>query len=676
MKPQARRVDYKVEGITCVNCVAELKKILNDLNIDNYDLDLETMTLTITIDPVKERQLCEKVREKGFSLLTSSESTTFRLTYLMISLPCILALNIIHLFHLEVSQYIQFVLSIPPLWFFGKSILFKAIKRPSFSLEFFVSISILAGLLLSVYSMVTSNHYLFFAETYSTTVFIIFLGSYFERKAFEKLNNAFPKYNRIFAESYKIIVSGIGKAKLLSVPPSDISLGSYLTLSSGDRSPVDLVVKEGACWSDESIITGQSYPIFKTRNDVVLAGSVVIEGQIVGEAVSDFFSSTLRKLINEFKNKPFEIVDNNNPLIKLLRVFVPIVLTIAFFTAIYNLYVGNIEEAFKRTLAVLVVACPCAVGLALPLVLSLAGMKALSFNTLVRSGEIFLLLPKLRSLFLDKTGTLTEDEFTIKCFQVYTQEALDRLISAQTFSNHPISKSILKVYNKPTRFFTISSKKVFPDSIIFIFQDQKSLEIRKIGPLEFEIILDGDIVGAFSLNQVLKDRIQNFLQFAKKRFNTVQILSGDKSDPRLQEMCKNLNIEIRFGMSPEDKMHVVNSARRPVLFAGDGLNDAMAISSADVGVSFSSSANIIKDKADIILLDPNLSNLQNLILLTDFSARLIRQNLFWAFIYNFVALPFAACGFISPSFGALGMFVSDLIVVLNSSRVQWFKPMA
>ncbi len=658
--------EFRVKGISCVGCISELLSILSESGIKDFEFDHETLKLVISCDEKTLESLRANLKKKGFELLGFNQE--FQIKELLITFPFVLVLQFSHFFGLHIDYWLQFLLSVPVLILLGPGTFLTAIKKPQISLEFFVSISVIAGFLLSFYSVLTNQAQFFFAETYTTILFIISLGSFIEKRAFSKLTSIFPQKSRLFASSYKNILPGVSKVNIVEIPPQNISVGAIIIFGPGERIPVDVRILRGFCWVSEEVLTGQPIPVLKRTNDQVLAGSLVLEGQIEAVAESDFFSSSLRNFLDTFKERGL-LVSKSNPLNHLLNYFVPIVIGIALGVFIYQVFLGNFSQGFIRSLAVLVVACPCAIGIAVPLVLSLAGLRALKLNCLVKSGDVFLLISKAKTFFLDKTGTLTSGTYKLESFQFIDDETKDRLISAESSSSHPFAKAILEKLSQPKNFYLVTDVKFLEDGVKFTFSDNRELFLERVSRLGFNVYLDGIKKGEFVLKESKKEGLGQALNFLKRRFKNIAILTGDILDQDFKQICEDLNITIRSNLKPDDKLKYVKSATRPVVFVGDGLNDSSAISAADIGISFSASVNVVQDKSDVVFLTPQLENLINLTKLSDYSVKLIHQNLFWAFFYNIIMIPLAAFGVINPALGALGMVVSDLVVVLNSFRI-------
>ncbi|MCX7952899.1 MAG: HAD-IC family P-type ATPase, partial [Deltaproteobacteria bacterium] len=482
----------------------------------------------------------------------------------------------------------------------------------------------------------------------------------------------FPKISKVFNSQYRVILSGIGKKSFVSVAPFELDEGSHIFIGKGERVPVDLEIIEGKCWVDESVLTGQSYPVQKQEGDFIHAGSLVIEGSLIGLAKSNFFSSTFRSIVSAVKDKSgFD--GFSGPLESVLRIFVPLVLTIALVSAGWNIYLGDYTEAFRRFLAVLVIACPCAIGIALPLALSLAGLKALQLGAIVKNSRAFLLIHRAKTFSIDKTGTLTSPNYSVLEFHIKDEETKDRLFCAQATSTHPLAVGVVEFLKSPKSFYTVETSHVSGNRIEFVFTDKKVLSIEKKEDLTFYVKIDGQARGSYKLRGAFKDQLETFFGFVKEKFKNVVVLSGDKSDPEFESFLKKFRIEAHFELSPLDKKRFIQQSPKPVIFAGDGINDAQALQSADVGISFTESSLIVQDRSDVVMTKPNLKAIEAFLRLSSTTYGIVSQNLMWAFLYNILAVPLAAFGYVYPAIGAISMFASDLIVVLNSLRIIRFE---
>lgn len=661
---------YHVGGVTCSGCVATIERILSNSQVETFEFEPESLILTVSGSEAAVEDAIQQIRKHGYDVKASGGSSSN--VWLLVTLPLMLVLNLAHFGVVHVSMLWQFVISLPIIAALFPRVLNRAFSQRTISLEFFVSLSVSAGIVSTVYAVMAHDHTLFFAETYSTILYIITLGGFVERKAFAKFQSLFPKASAIFNKSYKVKVAKIGGSAVVEIPVSQIKELNNVLLARGERVPVDITVLEGSCWVDESVVTGQFHPTFKKSGDTVLAGSLVLEGSIVGQANSNFFNSSFRKILGSLK-APHN-VNLVNPLSQVLTYFVPLVALIAVITASIMIYLGRVDEAMTRSLAVLVIACPCAIGIALPLALSVCGLRALSLGAVIKNSEAILALGKAQSFLLDKTGTLTEESYTVDKIELHNQEARDRLFSAQAVSNHPLAKPVVESLGSAKSFYTVIDSKVESNRVIFTFDDGEVMVVEKQDKLKFNVYLRGVLVGAYSLRERKREQLAEFLRFLRRSFSAVRVLSGDAADSEFRSFLEQLRIDHEFALRPDEKTKIVQLSPKPVVFVGDGLNDAGAIEAADCGISFSYSTSVIQDKADIVLTNHKLTVIVNIIRLARFTRRVIWQNLFWGSLYNIIAIPLAAFGYVYPTVGAFGMVLSDLVVVFNSLRISRFRP--
>jgi Cu+-exporting ATPase len=461
--------------------------------------------------------------------------------------------------------------------------------------------------------------------------------------------------------------------------------------NTGDKVAVDGIIVSGDASIDESLLTGESLPVDKKTGDAVIGGTIIVNGQVKIRASKVGSETVLAHIIDLVKK-----AQNEKPAIQKLgdrvsAVFVPLVLAISALTFILSHFVFAMpmQQAIMHSIAVLVISCPCAMGLATPTAVMAGIGRAAQNRILIRGGNTLEQFAKVKTIVFDKTGTLSTGNFKIKSLQVMndaTEAQVRNLIySLESYSSHPIAKSLVNELK-------IQTQKVELHSII----EEKGLGIKAkdkegnryfIGHApqldkaqersSFLVLLKNEItIATIFIEDEIKSSAEQAIRQIKSFGIKTVLLSGD-SKQKCDALALQLGIDEVFSeQSPEQKLRVIEQLKlvAPLAMVGDGVNDAPALSKADVGISLSNASGVAIESSQIILLNGN--NLNDIALafqLSKTTLKTIKQNLFWAFFYNTVAIPIAAIGFLNPMLAALSMAFSDVIVIGNSIRLKTKK---
>ena len=464
----------------------------------------------------------------------------------------------------------------------------------------------------------------------------------------------------------------------IEIPTKDVQTKDVFIVLAGEIIPVDGEVIKGKTTVDESLLTGESIPLPKKMGDKVVGGSINLQGSLEVEVKESYQKSTyniIEDLIRKAQGTKPEI---QKSLDKITQFFVPTVLFISFSTFIYKYFIQDILliEALKNSIAVLVIACPCALGLATPIVLFKTATKSKLSGFLFKNFDILQKFGDINTLVFDKTGTLSSGIFKISKIEMPDESISEEIFlqwvaSIENFSQHPIAKSI--VYQAEIREITlISAQDVKEEPGIGIegVVEGQHIKIRK-----------NDESNDSSLKVTINEKVYiihleeessvsvDFLGELKAEKEII-ILSGDKQS-NVKKFAESHNIdEYHSGKSPEEKLEFIKNKQesKQVIFIGDGINDSPSIKQADVGVTTSSSSQIAQVSGDILIHKGGLETLNKIFKLSKKSKLRIHQNLFLAFIYNTLMIPIAVIGIITPNLAALAMALSSISVVINSSR--------
>ncbi|MFL2564113.1 MAG: heavy metal translocating P-type ATPase [Flavobacteriales bacterium] len=437
------------------------------------------------------------------------------------------------------------------------------------------------------------------------------------------------------------------------------------------------------------MISGESTPVYKSIHQKVIGGTIILDGNIKCKVTTDITNTILSQIIELVRN-----AQEDKPKIqqlgdKISNYFVPAVLGIAIVTFLINYYSFNIDfqNSILRAIAVLVISCPCAMGLATPTAVMVGVGRAAKNGILIKGGSTIELFSKTKKIIFDKTGTLTNGEFKIhelkKWNEKYNAESI--IYELEKHSSHPIAKSLVKHLEfKKTdiKFDTVNELKgkgfhaTDTEGNSYQFGSAKFIQITDpLIEIDFQLFLkvNNKLVAAVSISDEIKSGARELTNyFNDKNIETI-LLSGDNKQ-KCDALASELNInKVIANQLPEDKIEKIKqfSKENTTTMFGDGINDAPALTKADVGVSYSKASEVAVKSASIVLLNHNLEMIQKAYQICTHTYLTIKQNLFWAFAYNIIAIPLASMGYLNPIFAALTMAFSDIVVIGNSIRLKY-----
>ena len=545
-------------------------------------------------------------------------------------------------------------------------------------------------------------------ESAAMILTLISLGKYLESRSKKKTTEAIEKLIHLMPSVATILKDGQEK----EVAIEDVQVGDIVVVKSGQSIPLDGVIIDGQTSIDESMITGESLPVDKTINDRVIGATMNVEGYIQVQVTHTSQEATLSQIIELVE----EASSSKAPIAKLADrisgIFVPIVIVISLVTFILWMTLGQQTFHFALTcaIAVLVISCPCALGLATPTAIMVGTGKGAQLGILIKSAENLELLSKAQSIILDKTGTITQGKpqvTQIEALHMSEDELLTLAASIENSSQHPLAKAIVAYakekkisLQKVEQFEMLSGKglKGWIHGKMILSGNQRLMKEHDIdlspvealaqqlsnhGKTPLYYAYDGQIIGLIVVSDVLKQTSAKAIEQLKAMGLSVYMLTGDN---RLtaNAIGKELGIQVIAEVLPQDKeKHIrdLQAQNQRVIMVGDGINDAPALMRADVGIAMTSGTDIAMDSADIVLMKNDLLDVVNAIELSHAVLKNIKENLFWAFFYNVIGIPIAAGLFypffgwlLDPMFGAAAMSLSSVFVVSNALRLRFFKP--
>lgn len=734
-----KKVILKIEGMTCSACSNGLEKYLNkQVGVKNavVNLIMNNASVEYEEEKIDIKKIEEYIKKAGFKSLGIDDlkveekkgkkeknnviliGIIFVLT-MYISMTNMLGLSQISILNMHQNPVLfsvtLFLLATIVLVLAGDILKngYKNLIHGTPNMDTLVALGLLSSYIYSVYNtyMVLRGgamyaHNLYF-EAVVMIVFFVKLGKQIETRNKDKSKEALKGLVTITPQNATLIIDE--KEKVVTI--DEIKKGDRIICKPGEKISVDGKIVSGLTHVDESFITGESKPVLKKENDNVIAGSINYEGSIIYEAEKIGKDST----ISEIVKMVYEATNTKVPIAKVADkisgIFVPAIIIIAIvsFLLSFILY-KNFAQSINIFVSVLVVACPCSLGLATPLSVIIASTEANKKGIIIKQSEVLENAAKISTAIFDKTGTLTKGALTVSKIYNYTEfdetEILEILASGEKNSSHPIALAIVNfAKEKNIKLKTLEEFKEFPGKGIVIkingnkyyIGNKKLLEennINLINEKDLDSVLkegnsivflanESKVLALTCVKDVLKESTRDVILKLKKENIHPVMLTGD-NEKTAKVIAEAAGIEsVVANVSPKRKSEVVKEYKQKgiTLMCGDGINDSVALNYADVGVSFFNGTDIAANSSNVILMTDNLERILDLILLSKKTLKNIKQNLFWAFIYNTLMIPIAMGLFskfgivLNPMIASFAMTISSLTVVLNSLRLRkiWKK---
>ena len=733
-----KKIILSIDGMTCSACSNRLEKyLLKQDGIINASVNLVMSNAFVEYDETKLniKNVEEFVKKAGFKSLglytdikTKNNTKNNKVLFIiflilsiilmyvsmghMIGLPTFEFLNM----HTHpISYAITLLIITIPFIFYGFDIIksgFKNLIHKAPNMDTLVAIGVLSSLLYSLYNMyiiIKGNtsyvEHLYF-ESAAIVIFFIKLGRYIDGASKDKTKEAIQKLVQITPKDATIKVNGDEK----KVTIDEINKGDIVISKPGERISVDGEIVIGKTHLDESFITGESKPVAKNIGDKVIAGSINYDGYIEYKAEKIGKEST----ISEIVKLVIEATNTKAPIAKIADTvsgyFVPTVIIIAFITFLVYLFLGlGFTSAINTFVTILVVACPCSLGLATPLAIVISEGVCATHGILVKKSETLENASKINTIVFDKTGTLTYGTLKIAEILNYStltnNEIVELAGSLESKSTHPISKAFkeyieannLKILDVE-KFEDISGYGIVGtiDNNTILVGNSKLLNKYKVENKYIEqeellatngnsivyIAKNNEILGIIGVNDIIRDNVKNIIEELNKNNIEVIMLTGD-NNKTAKSIADTLGIKnVIANVTPNEKSNIIKKLKEEgkiVMMCGDGINDSPALALSDIGVSVNSGTDIARDSSDVILTKNDLTSIMNLINISKKTIRNIKQNLFWAFFYNSLMIPIAmgvlsGIGInINPMIASLAMVLSSFTVILNALRLKKIK---
>ncbi|EAI7260142.1 cation-translocating P-type ATPase [Campylobacter upsaliensis] len=694
----------KIGKMSCVNCANAIENATRKLEgVEDASISYTNMSGVFLLkNDTAKQSVKDKISQLGFSILQDElnienakqkelKRLKFKLLFAFILSSVIMAFE---MFVFNTFSYnLQLILSFVVIFYCGFDFFFSALKglrHKNLTMNTLVALGSLSAFLYSlcVYFGLFGEH-LYFSGAAMIVSFVL-LGKFIEEKTKNKAQIYQNKLQNLEAKKARILLEN-GEIKELS--SSFVKTDDILLLSQNEVSPVDGLILEGRAEVDMSFLNGEFMPVLKKAGESIEAGAMIISGNLKLKASKKAMDSTLEQL----KDLVFRASLFKSPLMRLIdkisAYFVGFILILALLVFLF--YLPNLEKAFLHALAVLLISCPCALGLATPLALALAFEKGARNFILLKNPAALEILSQIKLVLFDKTGTLTQNTLSVFKHNL-SEENFLKLAQIQTQSSHPIAKAIAKkskestlkgeithqigkglIYKEDENTYLIGNEELVKDTKELEKTREFLNTCDEFAPIRVYFAKNGVCLGGVALQNALKKDAKELINFLNLQHIKSVILSGD-NEKSVAKIAKELQIDFHAKMTPKDKLNFLQKEQEQykILFIGDGLNDAAALQKADLSISFGEASELAKQNTDIILMREDLTLIKLCFHLAKRTKHIIKLNLFWAFSYNLFSIPLAAGAFslsLSPHFAALMMSLSSLAVVLNSLRLKMDK---
>ncbi|MFZ7951046.1 heavy metal translocating P-type ATPase [Bacillus thuringiensis] len=730
------KAEFTVSGMTCAACANRIEKRLNKLdgvNKATVNFALESATVDFNPDEVNVNEMKSAITKLGYKLEVKPDdqdaSTDHRLQEIerqkkkfiisfILSFPLLWAMvshfsftSFIYLPDMLMNPWVQLALATPVQFIIGGQFYvgaYKALRNKSANMDVLVALGTSAAYFYSVYlsiqSIGSSEHMtdLYF-ETSAVLITLIILGKLFEAKAKGRSSEAIKKLMGLQAKTATVVRDGT-EIKILI---EEVVAGDIVYVKPGEKIPVDGEIVEGKSAIDESMLTGESIPVDKSIGDVVIGSTINKNGFLKVKATKVGRDTALAQIIKVVEEAQGSKAPIQRVADQISGIFVPVVVVIAIITfAVWMIFVtpGDFGGALEKMIAVLVIACPCALGLATPTSIMAGSGRSAEYGILFKGGEHLEATHRLDTVILDKTGTVTNGKPVLTDIIVadrFHEEEILRLVgAAEKNSEHPLAEAIVegireKKIDIPSsetfeaipgfgiesvlegKQLLIGTRRLMKKFNIDIEEVSKSMEeLEREGKTAMLIAIDKEYAGIVAVADTVKDTSKAAIARLKKMGLDVVMITGDNTQTA-QAIAKQVGIDhVIAEVLPEGKAEEVKKLQangKKVAMVGDGINDAPALATANIGMAIGTGTDVAMEAADITLIRGDLNSIADAIFMSKMTIRNIKQNLFWALAYNALGIPIAALGFLAPWVAGAAMAFSSVSVVLNALRLQRVK---
>jgi len=704
-------VNIRVGGMTCAACQAHVRRALEESpGVRNAAVNLMTGEATVAFDPkaTQPDALLEAIRETGYEAqlpvagqsafeeqLAREREQTAEARELAVKAIVSLALGGIAMalsmsaMHSAGVRYLLLAITVLVMAWAGRRIYagaWKAARHGSADMNTLVSLGTIAAFLYSLAATVAPGFFHVHDVYYESAVLIlafVISGRALEARAKRRTTSALRELIKLQPPVARVVRNGIET----EIPVAQVVRGELIVVRPGEKIPVDGEVADGASYVEESMVTGEPAPVAKTAGDAVIGGTVNSTGSFRYRATSLGEASVLARIVHLMKQAQASRAPMERLADRISGIFVPVVVALATVTfAAWMLAGAGATKALVTAIAVLIIACPCAMGLAVPTAVMVASGRGAKMGLLIKGGEVLEKLRRVDTIVLDKTGTVTEGRPRVVDARI-DNTALRLAAAAESRSEHPLARSVLKyaegrveVLPEVSQFqaiagrgveATVEGRRVLVGNAALLGENGV---IANGGGIS--VAIDGRLAGSLEVADPIRPGVKEAVAEFRRLGLDCVLLTGDRRHAA-EQIARDAGIErVVAEVLPDGKVAEIERLRqkgRVVAMAGDGINDAPALAQADVGFAMGSGTGVAIEAGDVTLLHSDLAGIARAIRLSRVTWNVMRQNLLWALGYNIIAIPAAALGLLTPVIASAAMAASSVSVVFNSLRLRSAK---
>lgn len=701
------KINWKVEGMSCTNCALSVNKFLQEQGMQEVKVNFMAGDVSFQIPENSSKdKLIHGIQDLGYKVAGVATTVPAKRKWFKNHLQrfwfCFLftAPLMLHMvpgleIHFLMNPSIQLGLTIPVFLvgmdFFGRSAL-KSLRRGIPNMNVLIALGAVAAFGYSLYGTLIGepDNYLFY-ESAATIITLVFLGNWMEDRSVEITQASLKKLaTQQQSMANMIAYDDQHQEHVFPVKSESLKVGDLLLIRAGEQVPMDCKILWGEASVNESLLSGESVPLTKKMNDYLIGGSVLESGTIKAYVTAVGEDTVLSGILRLVKDAQAEKPPVQQLADKISAIFVPTVISLSLLSFLINYFFAH--QAFSvsllRSIAILVIACPCAMGLATPAAIAVGLGRAARNGILFRNAKTLELFRNIKQVVFDKTGTLTTGHFTITHAAVtgnISREELQRIaFSLEKYSTHPIALAISREWKTKDE---IRWQKIEEIKGLGMQATDKegnqflagSFQIAAKHTIDYShnvyILRNNELLGWIDVADEIRPEAKEIIgRLHQQGIHTI-LLSGDKKEKSAQVAAMLGIQEVYAEQNPQQKLETITRLNQsiPTAMVGDGINDAPALAKATVGISLSQSTQLAMQTATVVLMNQGLKNLPMALGLGEHTYQTIKENLFWAFAYNIVAIPIAAMGLLNPTFAALAMGLSDVVLAINSVRLNFKK---